>query len=563
MAILEVKTKIETKQAEKNVDDLSGKIAKGKESTDGLTNSLDQMSGGAITAFKGIVSGVKNGVLAMKSLKVAIAATGVGLLVIAVASLVSYFKNTQQGADLLNKAFAGIGATVDVLIDRLSTFGGGIVEILSGNFSKGLDALAGSFKGITKEIREEAAAAVDLEEASQELLKTKRAFIEQEAKLNSDLQKYRLESENFDLSTADRLAANAKAQETALTLADKQTEIAKEELRILIAKNKQGNSLDADLDAEAEAKARLFEIESQRDGLAKEFQAKSKSITDEAKGAAANAAAEAKTAQDAVSAQKIADAEVAALAVENARLEALKQVDNQIREYKLINNEATLEDLLVFEEQRRALELEQLDLSEAGRASILLSYREKEAAASGEAIAKADEQKTAADNKIKADDQALNSIKVGLVSSGFRILQELAGKNEKAQKAIAAAQATFDTYAAIAGSLRAAQTSPGAAIPGYAIAQAVATGVFGLLQVKKILSTSTGGGTPSISGGGSSGGGARPSAETPRIPDFGSFNQGVGGGSGFQTNRAVVINQDIRDTNAMDNRINDLIKIGK
>ena len=563
MAILEVKTKIETKQAEKNVDDLSGKINKGKQSTDGLTNSLDQMSGGAITAFKGIVSGVKNGVLAMKSLKVAIAATGVGLLVIAVASLVSYFKNTQQGADLLNKAFAGIGATVDVLIDRLSTFGSGIVEILSGNFSKGLDALAGSFKGITKEIREEAAAAVDLEEASQELLKTKRSFIEQEAKLNSDLQKYRLESENFDLSTADRLAANAKAQETALTLADKQTEIAKEELRILIAKNKQGNSLDANLDAEAEAKARLFEIESQRDGLAKEFQAKSKSITDEAKGAAATAAAEAKTAQDAVSAQQIADAEVAALAVENARLEALKQVDNQIREYKLINNEATLEDLLVFEEQRRALELEQLDLSEAGRASILLSYREKEAAASGEAIAKADEQKTAADNKIKADDQALNAIKFGLVSSGFRILQELAGKNEKAQKAIAAAQATFDTYAAIAGSLRAAQTSPGAAIPGYAIAQAVATGVFGLLQVKKILSTSTGGGTPSVSGGGSTGGGTRPSAETPRIPDFGSFNQGVGGGSGFQTNRAVVINQDIRDTNAMDNRINDLIKIGK
>jgi hypothetical protein len=563
MAILEVKTKIETKQAEKNVDDLSGKINKGKQSTDGMTNSLDKMSGGAITAFKSMVAGVKNGVLAMKSLKVAIAATGIGLLVLAVAGLVSYFKNTQQGADLLDKAFAGIGATVDVLIDRLSTFGGGIVEILSGNFSKGLDALAGSFKGITKEIKEEALAAVDLEEASQKLLVTKRNFIEQEAKLNADLQKYRLESENFDLSTADRLAANAKAQETALTLADKQTEIAKEELRILSEKNALGESLNADFEAEAIAKAKLFQIEGQRDKLSKGFQAKAKSITAEAKGAAATAAAEAKTAQDAVSAKQIADAKVAALAVENARLEALKQVDNQIREYKLINNEATLEDLLVFEEQRRALELEQLDLSEAGRASILLSYREKEAAANGEAIAKAAEQKTEAGNKIKADDQALNSIKVGLVSSGFRILQELAGKNEKAQKGIAAAQATFDTYAAIAGSLRAAQTSPGAAIPGYAIAQAVATGVFGLLQVKKILSTSTGGGTPSISGGGSSGGGARPSAETPRIPDFGSFNQGVGGGSGFQTNRAVVINQDIRDTNAMDNRINDLIKIGK
>ena len=56
------------------------------------------------------------------------------------------------------------------------------MEIFRGNFSEGLDILAGSFKGITAEIKEEVSAVINLETASQKLLKTKRDFIIQEAK---------------------------------------------------------------------------------------------------------------------------------------------------------------------------------------------------------------------------------------------------------------------------------------------------------------------------------------------------------------------------------------------
>ena len=84
-------------------------------------------------------------------------------------------------------------------------------------------------------------------------------------------------------------------------------------------------------EAEAEAKARLFQIEKERDSLAKEFQAKSKGITDEQKGAAQAAAAESKAIQDAKNAKSIEDAKITAKAVEDARLEAIKEVDNQIR----------------------------------------------------------------------------------------------------------------------------------------------------------------------------------------------------------------------------------------
>lgn len=559
--ILEVKTIVETKSAEKDVENLTNKIDEGTEATEGMVGALDKMTGGAITAFKGVVKGAKSGVMAMKTLKGAIMATGVGALVVAVGSLVTYFTSTQKGADLLNKAFAGIGATIDVLVDRLSTFGGGLMEIFSGNFSEGLDILAGSFKGITAEITAEASAAVTLETASQKLLKTKRDFIEQEAKLNADLEKYRLASENFDLSTAERLKANKKAQETAMELANKRTEIAKEELRILTEKNALGESMNEDLDAEAEAKAKLFEIEGQRDALAKEFQAKAKGIIAEQKGAAQAAAAEAKSIQDAKNAKDIEDAKIAAKAVEDARLEAIKEVDNQIREYKLTYDEVKLEDLLIFEERKRNLELEQLDLSEAEKAAIKLGYKEKEAAAAAETAAKIDATDKKSKDDAKKREDVLAAARANAIAGGLSLVAAASKKGSAMAKAAAVAQVTFDTIRGVQAAF--AQTTDVTPTQSLRFINAGVAAGFGALSIKKILSTPAGGG-----GGGnisvpSSGGGARPSVEMPRIPNFEANNQGVGGRTGFGNMRAVVVQQDIKDSASLDNRVDDLIKIGK
>jgi len=61
-----------------------------------------------------------------KTLRGAFAATGIGLLVIALGSLVAFFTKTQKGVDLLDQAMAGLGAAVDVIIDRISGFGDSI-----------------------------------------------------------------------------------------------------------------------------------------------------------------------------------------------------------------------------------------------------------------------------------------------------------------------------------------------------------------------------------------------------------------------------------------------------
>jgi hypothetical protein len=148
-----------------------------------------------------------------------------------------------------------------------------------------------------------------------------------------------------------------------------------------------------------------------------------------------------------------------------------------------------------------------------------------------------------------------------LIGQGFELAGKLASNNANAQKGIAAAGATFDTYAAIAGSLRAAQKSPGAAIPGYAIAQAIATGVFGFAQVAKILSTNVGssGGSPSFSGGASSSPSV-PETSDSNIPDFDFINQGVGGNAAAGLNRSYVVLQDLDDQKVIANKIDDLSK---
>ena len=158
----EIEINVNTSKAEKNIDNLDQGIQ-------GATSQLDKLTGGMISGFKKGIAGIKQGITAMKSLKVAIAATGIGLLLVAITSLTSYFTKTQRGADKLSQAMKGIGAVVDVLIDRFSTFGEGLFAIISGDFSKGFEILKGSVAGLGEEMRKEGQAAIDLEKAQQAL----------------------------------------------------------------------------------------------------------------------------------------------------------------------------------------------------------------------------------------------------------------------------------------------------------------------------------------------------------------------------------------------------------
>ena len=149
------------------------------------------------------------------------------------------------------------------------------------------------------------------------------------------------------------------------------------------------------------------------------------------------------------------------------------------------------------------------------------------------------------------------------VGGGLQAMSQIAGEETAAGKALAVAGATIDTYAAVSGVLANTAKTASGGIPGFAIAQAVATGLFGLANVKKILETSVPGG-----GGGVGGGvGSLPSAG--RTFDFnlaGSTGQNqlaqTIGGQVQQPIKAYVVGSEITNQQQFDNQIQGEVTIG-
>ena len=118
---------------------------------------------------------------------------------------------------------------------------------------------------------------------------------------------------------------------------------------------------------------------------------------------------------------------------------------------------------------------------------------------------------------------------LGATANAVTAVADIIGKNTVAGKALAVAASLINTYSAIAGQLAAFSKVP---IPGYAIVQAVATGLIGFKAVKDIIGTSVptaGGGTGGASGAAQGGGGAV--VPKPRGLARGGFVSGPGSGT--------------------------------
>lgn len=71
------------------------------------------------------------GTKALKIFKFALASTGIGLLVVALGSMIAFFSRSQKGIDFLKVKMAGLGAVVDVIIDAFASFGEAIFNVFS------------------------------------------------------------------------------------------------------------------------------------------------------------------------------------------------------------------------------------------------------------------------------------------------------------------------------------------------------------------------------------------------------------------------------------------------
>tara|TARA_Y100000593_G_scaffold94737_1_gene195524 strand:- start:1723 stop:3333 length:1611 start_codon:yes stop_codon:yes gene_type:complete len=458
----------------------------------GAQKAIDGFTGGAMSKLQGVTgmftkmnAGItKTGVAskgAFAIMKRAIIATGIGALLIAITSLISYFKNTQQGADKLARATAGVGAAIAVITDRMSAVGEVLVnafsnpkqaikdlwealkknivnrltglidqfkafgKILKGVFTFDWDTIkegaaesgtaitqivtgmdteqqkkfADGFRNITNEIVEETKAAMRLKGVLQELRDAELDMITVKAKMRQQVAKARLDAMD-----------ETKSEETRLIALGKVAKMEEEHTKDLIALQKQKiATMQAEIDLGNSMHEEFVELENEKAALI-DLQTKS------------------------FMTQKRIQGEVEALTIQ------LTAKQNK-------RNKLMAEAGKIFDEEEllRFINMEDKKLEAAVN-------RRKQDLKDKKKNDKEKEKLDAAKQKTQDD----------LIKRGFTLAKRIGGENSKIQKGLAVAETIFNTQKAV---MKAHAEVP---VP-FNIPAAILMGLQGAAAVQKILST--------------------------------------------------------------------------
>ena len=382
----------------------------------GIVGKLDAQTGGLISGFGGMVKGLKNATKGFKTMKLAVISTGLGALVVIMASLYAAFTRSEEGQKKWAAVMEVVGAVVSVFMDRLAALGSGLIKLFtepietlkgfgksikefvmdkvdevvkslgfmgsalsklfSGDFSGALEDAGKGITGLNKalnpvnaitkaivkntkelidEITKEAKVAMNIAAQKKKASKIENELITEKAIAERDRQALLDKAAKKDIySAAQRIKFLEEAGKVEDKINEKQITLAKLKLKTQQDLNKQGLSDKKDVKAELELKAQLINLETQRLVKAKQLSSQLVSVRKEEKNRL----------------QQIDDeADAKALAIQDFK-DSLRIKD---KENKFADIEAERED--------RIKELEDLKVHETLKQQMLLdieaSFKEK------------------------------------------------------------------------------------------------------------------------------------------------------------------------------------------
>jgi len=201
-----------------NIDGISSGLSSAK-------NSLSLFSLG----LKSSAAGASVFSAAMKIVKLALISTGLGAIVVVLGSLIAYFTRFSEGSKVVKVAMAGIGAVINVIMDRVATFGKAMFQIFTGDFSGAAKSLEATFTGITEEISKEFDLARKLKAEILSLSKASKVFEAEREAGQTKILELREKTKNIDLAPSERLKAVKEANEIEAKLAEKSLDLAEKE----------------------------------------------------------------------------------------------------------------------------------------------------------------------------------------------------------------------------------------------------------------------------------------------------------------------------------------------
>jgi len=556
------------KDLEKAVEGVNEEVKETAESSSELTGQLDNLTGGAISKFKAFKTSLKGVTGGFKTMRAAIISTGIGALIIAITSLISAFRSSEEGQNKFAKLTSMIGTVVSVLTDRIADLGEGIINAFTNpvetikNFAKnvksfitdringiidsfgllgsaikkaftgdfsgaaedakkgliklndntnlvkmGVDALSKSTRELVKEMKEEAKIAGQIADIRAEADKLDRKLIVDRAKADRDRATLLEQSVNKEkFSVEERIGFLQEAADLEEKITNQEIEAAQKRLDAQRAENALGKSRKEDKDAEAELEAKLIQLET-------------------------------------------------------AKLTKQKEVTSQIIAFKA--EEAA--QLKAIADQQAAEDKERADQ----KAADDKARKDKEAE---EAKARKEKQ-IEVDRIVGEAQQQIQLAQLNNAQRGFQLLSSLAGKNKGLQAAAiigenavgiakqvistqAANRAVDLKYALIPGgvALAAAEKTINKVSLGIGVASSVAATAKALSALKS-GGSAAGAGVGAATGGG--GGGTEPQAPSFNIVGASDTNQLAEaiGGQTQQPVQAYVVANDVTTAQSLENNI--------
>lgn len=416
------------KDTKKSADDTSKSLTSMAKDTKVFGISVNSLSAG-FTAFRGVI--VK-AIVSLKVFKIALAATGIGLLVIALGAVITFLTRMQTGVDIVSKAMAQLGAAVAVILDRVGAlgkiiigFGKAAIKALKGDFKGAMEAateasegLKDVFTGIGEEIANDVRLAGEFADAMVELELATIKTIVPFAKIRKAIAQNLLDSKNQEFSAKRRLGAVQAAGILEEGLLAKQIELQTELLRIEAGKVGLGESLNDELRAVAEIEAKLFQLQEaslkKRASIAAQIEKFTKAVVKEEQEA------------------ELIRQESVVLRQEAADKEELQKEVAHIR---------TLERLGIETAMFGEASIKKLEITDAEVTAILAANQKKQNALGDQAAAAAEREKLIAQQK----EMAL----LGFVQQGLDAQKSLGKIAFKFRQAVAIKEIFISTRAAI------------------------------------------------------------------------------------------------------------------
>jgi len=573
-----------TKEAQKNVDDLNKKVKDtgrsarkaGKDLSAGMqigneaVRGLDRYTGGLASKLVAVGKAAK---LSGKAMKTALISTGIGALVVALGLVVEYWDEIGEALGFINKDLERQKALNDELLTSIDSQLGLLQKEQKYNEQRGIDN--------TENLKQQKQILIAKDAILKRSIKILQTQLLQEQTAAREVGFW----DKIQAGFAGALGGYGKSAEIILKAASVTTEEQKkinvlqtelnklksEELDIDLLLNppeKKKKEEKVEVDPAIEEKAKTIEeiakledayFQKQLDKQTQELNAVSEKyfgLIEKAKQFGLDTAE--------LEAQRIAEEdainETYRLQAEQKELERLQGIKDIQDEFKVLTDEEREIAKLEKEQSETIAELERLDATEAQKLAIVEHY---------ELLKQGVKDKTAAQDE-ELDRKVLNA-KLNMAKQGFDLLADIAGKDSKTGKAMALASATISGTLGVMNAFATANKSPITTVfPAYPYIQAGLAGAAALKNIASIKSVdpSGRGNTGTIPSGGGGGGGSAPTTES--IPPAFNIVGASGtnqladaiGGQTQQPTKAYVVASDVSTAQEMDRNIIEGASIG-